>query len=257
MTKAERQAARKDYFKKKNPIAKWKRWFENIRKFIVGNPDYMILLVQLTAISLMYEEYGFTKTLPIVLISSFLLGTFYGYRKRIMIHTFISILILTSVSQDFELSSHVIILGLLLTFAGIYAARFLERYKSQNIIRNLIEVVITLILVALSIFGYMYRFGTPLNYSEAKKSIENYIIQNDKNQKLYYRGLTYDYDAHAYRYECVNADKINEDIIYTYNVFTKEIEKEFEENDLEIKEEVVEAVNEAIDNNIAEAEILE
>lgn len=246
MTKSEKKAKRKEYFEKHNPIKKLNTKLERLKNFILKNPDYVIFLVQLIVISLMFEKYGLTRTIPLALISSFLLGTFYGYRKRIMLHTIIGLIILSSLSSDLELASQVILIAVLLTFSGIYVARYLEGIKKAHIIKKITGGVISLLLVLLSLGAYLYRFGNSVNYYEAKNKVENYINANE--EEVYAKGISYSYLTHSFDYECVARDDLSKNITYKYDILSKEITKETFIDDTNMKMNDISSENESIDN---------
>lgn len=227
MTESEKKANKNNKIKKMNFFKNWDDKLVALKNFIVSNPDYIIFLVMMIVSSLMYEPYGFTRTLPLVLVAAFFLGTFFGYRKRIMIHLVIGLLIITSVSQDFALSAHIILTSVFLTFAGIYVAKYLETFKKQNIFRKIINGIISIVLVALALFTYVYRFGSPISYMNSKKIFDEYVTKNDYH--IYVQGIAYDYTTRSYNLEYIEEDKITENKL-VYNTLTKEVytNEEFE-----------------------------
>ena len=253
MTEAEKKANKNSKNKKFKPFKKFNDFLDKTRIFMHDNPDYMIFLIMSVLVSFMYEPYGITRTIPLLILAAFLLGIIYGRRKRIMIHTIVGVLVFTSVSQDIELSAIIIIVAFLLSFAGCYAARFLEQFKKVNIIQNFIRGLITLFVVALALITYSYEFGNPFGYFATKNSVDDYLIANN-NLNMYYVGVTYDSSIHAYVYNAVDKDDTKVEHKFVYDAFKKEVfeydelmnmlkNKSQDTSDEEVNEEVNENTN--------------
>lgn len=202
--------------KKKKPFQKIKKFFDGLKNFIINNPDYMILLVMLILTSLLYEPYGVTRTLPLILIGSFFLGTFCGRKRRIMVHTIIALLIEASISQDYVYSSQVIVITLILAFSGAYVAKYLEKFKTDNMIKKILGGFISVLLIVVSLVAYSLRYGTITDYYAARNSVNNYIIQNEITD-LYSVGLQYNYETHMFEYEFANVEDTSIRVRYCYS----------------------------------------
>ena len=73
----------KEIFKEKIKTNKFSVMCNKLKNFIVKEDDYMIFLIMILITSFLLEPYGFTRTLPLVIIVPFLLAIFYKGRKRI------------------------------------------------------------------------------------------------------------------------------------------------------------------------------
>lgn len=229
----------KEKVKDKIKNSKLIKSFDKLRKFVVEQSDYMILLIMLLTISTMYEPYGLTRTIPLVLIIPFFLGVYYKGRRRILIDAVIAMIILASVSGDVPLSATIIIVGSICTFAGLYLSKCIDHFKRYKWYRKIISGIIAFTLLLVGFVIYIYKFGNPLGVLEA----QDYVAFEAKEELSEYglMGTRYNSDINCYDVEYVNLENYEDKKVYHYNsaykkIITDEMINKTNEENEEVKE---------------------